>query len=356
MDAPTIVTGGAGFIGSHLVRLLVARDERVRVVERPGAEVGHLPRGVEVVRADIRDRGAVAKAMTGARVVYHLAANPNLWVRDRRDFGAVNHRGTVHVLDAARAAGAGRILHTSTESILTCARSTGPIAEDVQVGLEDAVGPYCRSKLEAENEAMARARDGWPVVVANPTMPVGPGDRGLSPPSRLIRDFCLGKLPARMDTTLNIVDVRDVAEGLIRTMDRGRPGRRYLLGGENLTLVGMLGILSDLTGVPVPRWSVPYPVGLAVAYVSEWVADHVTGKTPKATVTGVRLTRRTMHFDASRSLAELGLTPRPAAESLADAVAWLRETGQIPTPTSRFRRVRSRGPFPVAGLVEDGPR
>ena len=176
---------------------------------------------------------------------------------------------------------------------------------------------------------MARARAGWPVVVANPTMPVGPGDRGMSPPSRLIRDFCLGKLPARMDCTLNLIGVRCVAEGLVRTMERGRPGRRYLLGGENLTLVGLLGVLSELTGVPVPRWSVPYPVGLAVAFASEWVADHVTGRTPKATVTGVRLTRRTMHFDASRSLAELGLVPRPVAESLADAVAWLRDSGRI---------------------------
>ncbi len=350
MDATTIVTGGAGFIGSHLVRLLVERGERVRVVERPGADVAHLPRDVEVVRADIRDREAVAEAMTGARVVYHLAANPNLWVRDRREFAAVNHRGTIHVLDAARAAGAERILHTSTESVLTCARATGPIGEDVEVGLADAVGPYCRSKLEAENEAMARAGAGWPVVVANPTMPVGPGDRGMSPPSRLIRDFCLGKLPARMDCTLNLIDVRDVAEGLVRTIDRGRPGRRYLLGGENLTLVGLLGILSELTGVPVPRWSVPYPVGLAVAYISEWVADHLTGKTPKATVTGVRLTRRTMHFDASRSLAELGLTPRPVAESLTDAVAWLRETGQIPASMSYSRRARYCGASPIRGL------
>jgi len=340
MDASTIVTGGAGFIGSHLVCRLVGRGEAVRVVERPGADVAHLPAGVEVVRADIRDREAVGRAMVGARVVYHLAANPNLWIRDRREFDAVNHQGTIHVLDAAREAGAERILHTSTESILTRARRTGPIAEDVEIGLDDAVGPYCRSKLRAENEAMARARSGWPVVVANPTMPVGPGDLGMSPPSRLIRDFCLGKLPARMDCTLNLIDVRDVAEGLVRTMERGRPGRRYLLGGENLTLVGLLGILSDLTGVPVPRWSVPYPVGLAVAHVSEWIADHVTGRTPKATVTGVRLTRRTMHFDASRSLAELGLAPRPVAESLADAVAWFRESGQIPSSASRSRTVR----------------
>jgi dihydroflavonol-4-reductase len=329
MDALTIVTGGAGFIGSHLVEQLVAQGEKVRVVERLGADTTHLPEGVEVVRADIRDRAAMAAAMQGGRSVYHLAANPNLWARDRSEFDAVNHQGTVHVLDAALEAGAERVLHTSTESILTCARRTGPIAEDVQIALSDAVGPYCRSKLRAENEALSRARAGWPVVVANPTMPVGPGDRGLSPPTRLIRDFCRGRLPARIDCTLNLIDVRDVAEGLIRTMQRGRPGRRYLLGGENLTLLDLLGHLSDLTGVAVPRWRVPYGLGLAVAAFSELWADHVTGRPPKATLTGVRLTRRTMHFDASRSLAELGLQPRPVLQSLGDAVVWLREAGAL---------------------------
>jgi dihydroflavonol-4-reductase len=329
MDSPTIVTGGAGFIGSHLVERLMARGERVRVVERPGADTAHLPEDVEVVRADIRDRDAVIAALRGAGRVYHLAANPNLWVRDRAEFDAVNHRGTVHVLDAALDAGAERVLHTSTESILTCARHVGPIAEDVEITLDDAVGPYCRSKLRAENEARARARAGKPVLIANPTMPIGPGDRGPSPPTRLIRDFCRGQLPAMMDCTLNVIDVRDVALGLIRTMELGEPGRRYLLGGENLTLVGLLSILSELGGVPVPRWSVPYPIGLTVAWISEFWADHVSGLTPKATLTGVRLTRRTMHFDATKSLAALGLTPRPARESLADAVNWLRQSGQI---------------------------
>ena len=326
MDADTtVVTGGAGFIGSHLVGMLVARGERVRVVERPGAAVDHLDPRVEVVRADIRDRAATRAAVAGGRWVYHLAANPNLWARDRGEFAAVNHRGTVHVLDAALEGGAERVVHVSTESILTCARSkgTGVIAEDVAVTLADAVGPYCRSKLRAEDEAMARGRAGAPVVIANPTMPVGPGDRGVSPPTRLIRDFLAGRLPARMDCTLNLIDVRDVAAGLVRAMDRGRPARRYLLGGANLTLVELLGLLSARSGVPAPRWSVPYPVGLAVAYVSEFWADHVTHRPPKATVTGVRLTRRTMHFDAARSLAELGLVPRPIAESLADAVAWI---------------------------------
>ncbi len=344
MDAPTIVTGGAGFIGSHLVELLVGRGERVRVVERPGADASHLPAGVEVVRADIRDRDAVAKALRGGRLVYHLAANPNLWARDRREFDAVNHRGTVHVLDAALDAGAERVLHVSTESILTRARASGPIDEDVRIDMADAVGPYCRSKLRAEDAAMARARAGLPVVVANPTMPVGPGDRGLSPPSRLIRDFCLGQLPARMDCTLNLIDVRDVAEGLVRTMKAGRPGRRYLLGGENLTLLDLLGHLSALSGVRVPRWRIPYPVGLAVAFASEAWADLVTGRPPKATVTGVRLTRRTMHFDASRSLDDLGLVLRPVRQALADAVAWLRGTGQIGAQGPRPSRGRAEGP------------
>ena len=329
MEGLTIVTGGAGFIGSHLVERLVTRGARVRVVERPGADTGHLPPGVEVVRADVRDREAVGRALRGGRSVYHLAANPNLWARDRREFDAINHRGTVHVLDGALAAGAERVLHVSTESILTRARADGPIAEDVEVALEDAIGPYCRSKLRAENEAMERAWAGHSVVVANPTMPVGPGDRGLSPPTRLIRDFCLGRLPARMDCTLNLIDVRDVAEGLRLTMERGRPGRRYLLGGENLTLLGLLEHLSELANVPVPRWRVPYALGLAVAHVSELWADFVTARPPKATVTGVRLTRRTMHFDATRSLVEIGLAPRPVRLALADAVAWLRRAGRL---------------------------
>jgi dihydroflavonol-4-reductase len=339
MDARTVVTGGAGFIGGHLVDLLVERGERVVVVERPGADLSHVPEGVEVVLADIRDREATRRAVEGARFVYHLAANPNLWARDRREFDAVNHRGTVHVLDSALEGGVERIVHVSTESILTRARSTGPIAEDVEISLSDAVGSYCRSKLRAENHAMDRARAGAPVVVVNPTMPVGPGDRGVSPPTRLIRDFCNGKLPARMDCTLNLIDVRDVAKGLVLAMDHARTGRRYLLGGENLTLVALLGHLSELTGVPVPRWSVPYPLGLAVAFASEFWADRVTGKPPKATVTGVRLTRRELNFDASDSLRQLGLIPRPIRNSLADAVAWLLQTQAI---VRRPRVVRSR--------------
>jgi dihydroflavonol-4-reductase len=357
MDARTVVTGGAGFIGSHLVDLLVGRGERVVVVERPGADASHLPSEVEVVRADIRDREATRRAVHGARFVYHLAANPNLWARDRGEFEAVNHQGTVNVLDAALAGGAERVVHVSTESILTRARSSGPIREGVEIAITDAVGPYCRSKLRAENVALARAKEGAPVIVVNPTMPVGPGDRGVSPPTRLIRDFANGRLPARMDCTLNLIDVRDVALGLSLAMERARPGRRYLLGGENLSLLTLLGHLSQLTGQPVPRVSVPYPLGLLVAIASEAWADWVSGKPPKATLTGVRLTRRSMTFDASSSLTELGLTPRPVVDSLRDAVQWLRQCGilsdkslelaKAPRETSRSRSLSSDEPAKI---------
>ncbi|HKM52448.1 MAG TPA: NAD-dependent epimerase/dehydratase family protein [Isosphaeraceae bacterium] len=337
MNGLVVVTGGAGFIGSHLVKQLVELGQEVRVVERPGAEVGHLPRQVDVAWADIRDRKTVAKALHKAELVYHLAANPNLWARDRRDFEAVNHQGTVNVLESALEAGARRVLHTSTESILTRKAARGPIDENVEISESDAVGPYCLSKLRAENAAMALARGGRPVVVANPTMPVGPGDRGLSPPTRLIRDFCRGHLPAIMDCTLNLIDVRDVATGLLRAMERGQAGRRYLLGGENLTLASFLSVLSRLSGVSVPRWRVPYSAGLAVAYVSEFWSDYISGSPPKATVTGVRLARRIMHFDPSRSLGELDLAPRPIREAIRDALDWLSRTGQIPeiVPGSR---------------------
>ncbi|MGP0063017.1 MAG: NAD-dependent epimerase/dehydratase family protein [Isosphaeraceae bacterium] len=329
MDGLTIVTGGGGFIGSHLVSLLADSGLAVRVVERPGASVDHLPKSVDVAFADIRERVALDKAMAGGRWVYHLAANPNLWVRDRDEFRAVNYQGTINVLDAAIAAGAERALHTSTESILTKRFSTKAIDENVEITLEDTVGPYCRSKLLAEQYAFSMARKGAPVVVANPTMPVGPGDRGLSPPTRLILDFCRGHLPAAMDCTLNLIDVRDVALGLNLVMNRGTPGRRYLLGSENLTLIGLLEQLRELTGIPVPRWRVSYPIGLAFAVMSEFWADHVTGQSPKATVTGLRLGRRTMHFDVSNSLAELGLHPRRIRDSLVDSVAWLRESGLL---------------------------
>lgn len=337
MTSPILVTGGAGFIGSHLVRLLVDRGEKVRVLERPGAPLGQLPlERIDVVYADIRDAVAVAGAVRGCRAVYHLAANPNLWTQRRGHFHQVNYLGAVHVLDAALAAGARRILHTSTESILTRARQTDPIAEDQAIRPGDVIGSYCRSKYLAERYAFRLVRAGAPVVIVNPTLPVGPGDLGRSPPTQMLLDFCLGKRHEYLDAELNLIDVRDVAEGMTRALEHGRTGRRYLLGFENLSIRAVFGLLAGLTGLPEPQRRIPYPVALAAAYVSEWLADVYTHRIPAATVTGVKLTQRRMHFDARRSLEELGLKPRPVTESLADAVAWFREIGWLGSRVGRL--------------------
>jgi dihydroflavonol-4-reductase len=322
---PTLVTGGAGFIGGHLVRLLVERGESVRVLDRaqPGER---LPLSkIDYVVGDIRDRKAVRQAVSGCATVYHLAADPQLWARRRGHFHQVNYLGAVNVLEEALAAGAKRILHTSTESILTRARQTTPIAEDQEVTLHDVIGPYCLSKFRAERHAFRLAQSGAPIVIVNPTLPIGPGDWGRSPPTQMMLDFCLGKRAAYLDAELNLIDVRDVALGMIAALERGEPGRRYLLGAENWSIRSVFNYLARLTGLSEPRWRVPYPVALTAAYASEFIAFLFTHAIPAATITGVKLTRRKMHFDASRSLAALGLTTRPVADSVRETVEWFRQ-------------------------------
>jgi dihydroflavonol-4-reductase len=328
--APVLVTGGAGFVGSHLVHLLARRGERVRVLDLPGVPTQHLPSlGVDVIAGDIRDRRCVAHAVRGCAQVYHLAADPQLWTRQRGRFAQVNYDGAVNVLEEALAAGVRHVLHTSTESILSRARQADPITEEQRIGWDDVIGPYCRSKYLAERHAMRLARAGAPVVVVNPTLPIGPGDRGRSPPTQMMLDFCRGKRREYVDAELNLIDVRDVAEGMVRAMEKGRTGRRYVLGAENLSVLEVFGRLARLTGLPPPSRRVPYAVALAAAYASEFVADVVTGRRPAATVTGVRLTARRMHFDPRRSLAELGLRPRPVDDTLAETVAWFRAAGML---------------------------
>src|SRR6185437_2597906 len=232
------VTDGAGFIGNHLVTRLLERGVSVRVLERPGALVEHLPLDrIELVYADIRDRAAVERAVKGCEEVYHLAANPHLWVQQRGQFRHINYLGAVNVIEAALTAGVRRVLHTSTESILTRARQIEAITEGQQIHYEDVIGPYCRSKYLAERHALRRGRAGAPVIVVNPTLPVGPGDLGRTPPTQMMLDFCKGKRREYLDADLNLIDVRDVAEGMIRAMQHGQPGRRYLLGNENLSIL-----------------------------------------------------------------------------------------------------------------------
>ncbi len=321
-----LVTGGGGFIGSHLVHQLVAAGERVRVLEAPGVEVGHLPLdAIELFRGDIRCPEEVRDAVRDCRQVYHLAANPHLWTRHPADFDAVNHQGTRHVLHEALRAGAERVLYTSTESILAGTQNGGKSVEQLRLAESRMIGPYCRSKWKGEQEAFRLADTGAPVVVVCPTLPIGPGDHHLTPPSRMTLAFCQGRLPAYLDCEFNMIDVRDIAGGMRTAMQVGQPRVRYLLGGVNLRLVEWLALVGRLIGRRPPRWKVPYPVALLTAYTSEWVADHLTGRMPMATVTGVKLTRYSMHFDAEKSRRELGLTQRSAEESARDAIAWFRQ-------------------------------
>lgn len=326
---PVLVTGGAGFIGSQLVHRLAAGGASVRVLELPGACVEHLPASVEIIHGDIRNWRTAQRAVAGCDEIYHLAANPHLWTQRRGHFQQVNYHGTRNVINAALDAGVGRILHVSTESILTRSHQTAPIAEEQGVTMQDVVGPYCRSKFLAERFALRLGQAGAPVLVANPTLPIGPGDRGRTPPTQMILDFCRDKRHEYVDADLNLIDARDIAEGIVRVMAAGKPGRRYLLGGENLSVRSVFAILARLTGLPEPHRRVPYPVALAAAYVSELISDVLTHRAPAASVTGVKLTRRRMHFDPRRSLAEIGLQPRPVAESLADALAWYRAMGWL---------------------------
>ncbi len=325
-----LVTGGAGFLGSHLVAQLLNAGQPVRVLERPGASAEHLPLDrIELVSADIRDESAVREAARDCEYVYHLAADANLWRRDRGEFDSINRLGTVHVMRAALDNGAKRILYTSTESILSSRNSTGGSVEKLRLKASDMLGPYCLSKFHAEEEVFRLVEEGAPIIVVSPTLPVGPGDRGQTPPTRMSVAFCKGELPAYLDCRFNLIDARDVATGMILAMEKGRTGIRYLLGAENLRLSDWLTILGEEAGQPVPRWKVPYALALCVAWFSETWADYVSGKMPMATITGVRLTRRNMFFDPSASLKELGLHPRPIREAARDAVAWYRSQGWL---------------------------
>lgn len=326
-----LVTGGAGFIGTHLVRLLCERGETVRVLDLRAPASPLLD--VEYVQGTITDDDLVRSATRGCRRVYHLAAHAGLWARDKREFTSINVIGTRNVLAAARAAGVETVVHTSTESILIATgRGRAPQQVDEQTSLceSEMAGPYCVGKLLAEREARAAwETHGQRVIVCNPTVPVGPGDHWLTPPSRMLLGFLNRRFPAFMPTTLNLVDARDVALGHLLAAERGAPGGRYILGAHDVELSGLLQVLQRLSGVAMPRRRVPYRLAWVVALVSEWLADHVTHRPPAAPLAGVRLGGIPVRFDNRRTRDALGWRPRPLDESLREAIADYRERGLL---------------------------
>ncbi len=332
-----LVTGGCGFIGRHLVNQLRARGDAVRVLDLGPFE--DLPDGVETILGSITDPGAVRRSLEGAETVYHLAAYPHLWARSRRLFDEVNVEGTRVVLAAAAEAGVARFVHSSSLTVLMTRRNDGGevrIDEARETRLEEMLGPYCRSKFLAERAALAAAAPdggGLPLVVVLPTLPVGPGDRNLTPPSRMILDFVNGRAPAYLDCRLILIDVRDLAAGHIAAAERGRVGERYILGNENIRLSEILDLLSEVTGLPINRARrIPYALAQAAAWVDETLADLVTHRPPRAPLTGVRLAGVPALFDSTKAQRDLGLPQSPIREALKDQLLWMRARGWITRP------------------------
>lgn len=326
-----LVIGGCGFIGSHLVELLLAAGRWVRALDiKPWPERLRPPQ--EVMLGDIRDSEAVLRATQGCERVFHLAANPMLWDRCPEVFDQVNRQGTENVIRAAREAKVRRLVYTSTESILTPRDHQGPITEDVRVTEEDQLGPYCLSKYRAERAVLELAASGFDAVVVNPTMPLGPGDSNLTPPGRMMRNFLQGKIKGYIDCRLNFVDVRDAAMGHMLAAERGVPGRRYILAGHNLSVKELLTLAAREAGLKPPAFRVPYGLALAFSRMEEWWGRR-TGREPMSSVTGVKLCRRSMAFDGSRTWRELGgaegFRIRPLADTLRDTLRWhLEEMGK----------------------------
>jgi dihydroflavonol-4-reductase len=313
-----LITGGNGFVGQHLVAMLLARGGSVRVLDVRSPERAS---PAQYMSGSVLDPARVREAFDGIEEVYHLAALPGMWMPRKADFHDVNYRGTEIVLAAARESGVRRVLHCSTESILFGPSNTDPIVTELtRTTADEMPGPYTRSKMLAEQLALEAAASGLPVVIANPTMPIGP-HRHTTPPTEMLRYFLKRRLQIYMDFVLNLVDVRDVATGLLLAMERGRVGERYILGGEDLSLRKLLDSLAAISGRGALRIPFPGEMAKAVAAAMEFIADHVTHRAPAATVEGVRIALRSKALSIEKSRRELGFAPRPIEQALREVIA-----------------------------------
>jgi dihydroflavonol-4-reductase len=322
-----LVTGANGFVGCHVVRALLARGTHVRALVRPSADRRAIDGlDCELVCGDLRDREAVERAVRGCDYVYHVAADYRLWVIDEAPMYAANVEGTKNIIKAAQTANVRRIIHTSTVGALGIG-ADGLGREDTPVTLGAMVGPYKRSKFLAEQEAIKAAHTGIPVVIVNPSTPIGTHDYKPTPTGRIIVDFLNRRMPAYVDAGLNLVSVEDCARGHLLAAERGRIGEKYILGGENLALKEMLRRLSQLSGLAAPRIRLPFAMALGFAFGAEAVARTFTHRPPRASLTEVRMARKKMFFDSAKAHAELGYETTPIDDALNRAIDFFRVKG-----------------------------
>ena len=324
-----LVTGASGFIGGAVVRALVASGVHVRVTARPGNDMRHLA-GVpmERVEGDLRNKESLLRALDGCGRLYHVAAHYALWAKDPSIFYDVNVAGTRNLLEAAREAGIERTVYCSTIGAIGLPPGGGLGTETTPVALNQMAGHYKRSKYLAEQEVLKLAREGLPVVIVNPSAPVGAGDVKPTPTGQVIVDFMKGRMPAYIETGMNLVDVDDVATGHLLAMEKGRLGERYILGNRNLLLREVFEILSGLTGVKAPALKLPRLAILPLAYVNEWMSS-LTGNQPRIPLEGVRMAKYKMHYDCSKAIKELGLPQTPVEVALGKAVKWFYDHGYV---------------------------
>ncbi len=329
MSGTVLVTGATGFVGSAIVRALLARGLSVRVLARPGSDrrnVRHLQ--VDLVEGSLEDEASLRRAVTGCASLIHAAADYRIWVPDAAAMLRANVDGTRTLMRAALDAGVGRIVYTSSVATLGHAEG-GSADEETPSALADMVGPYKRSKFLAEAEVRRMAvEDGLPVVIVNPSTPVGPGDVKPTPTGRMIVEAASGRMPAYVDTGLNIVHVEDVAQGHLLALDKGRVGERYILGGENLSLADILAEIARLTGRQPPKVRLPRLPLFPLAVVAELWA-RLAGGEPFVTIDGLRMARWHMFFSSAKAERELGYSHRSAHQALAAAVTWFREIGEV---------------------------
>jgi dihydroflavonol-4-reductase len=324
-----LVTGGTGFVGAAVARALLAGGWEVRALVRAGSNRSNLRElPVELAVGDLTERPSLDRAVADCAAVFHVAADYRLGAPDPSQLYRANVDGTRNILAAARQAGVGRVVYTSSVATIGIPADGTPGDERTPVALEAMIGHYKRSKFLAEQAALEAARDGLSLVIVNPSTPIGPGDVKPTPTGQVVLDAAAGRMPAYVDTGLNIVHVDDVAAGHLLALRRGRTGERYILGGQDMTLEQILGEIARMVGRKPPRIRLPYGLVLPLAYLAEGMAK-ISGRSGRLTLEGLRMSRKRMFFSSAKAQRELGYTWRPPAEAFADAVHWFREQGLL---------------------------
>ena len=325
------ITGATGFVGAHVARSYAAEGAVLRLLTRKSSRLDSLVGlDAEIVVGDLREPMSLGSALEGCDALVHVAADYRLWVRDPKEMYAANVDGTRELLRIARERGVSRVVYTSSVATMGFKSDGTIVDEDTPVSIDDMIGHYKRSKFLGEQEAIKAARAGQHVMILNPTTPIGPGDAKPTPTGRIIVDFLNKRFPAYVDTGLNLVDVGEVARMHVAALDRGIPGERYILGGENLTLKQILDRMSAITGLPSPTMKVPHAVAMGFAFFDETITGKLRGKEPRATVEAVRMGKKMMFALSVKAERELGFKMSPVYNSLRAAIDWFVEHGYAP--------------------------